>query len=160
MKRVFDHDDERAPRPASAPYRPSGWDGGEGKIFGLASAGGGSGGASSERPSSVGARGRGAAKAGGSSILGRIGGDKGGVAVGTKVIVSKLADDITGKDMAELFGTIGEVLSAQIEYRAGSSTGRAQVVFAQQSKVFLFHPSAIIHFALVFCFRHVRLALF
>mmetsp|Transcript_66570 Transcript_66570/g.134174 ORF Transcript_66570/g.134174 Transcript_66570/m.134174 type:complete len:166 (-) Transcript_66570:258-755(-) len=73
---------------------------------------------------------------GGSGLLNRLGGKASNAAAnGTMVIVANLATDIIAKDVLELFGTVGEVVSAKVIFQNGRSSGKAQVVFAQQSKV-------------------------
>lgn len=70
----------------------------------------------------------------GGGLLNRLGGKASSAANGTMVSVSNLPPDVISKDIMELFGTIGEVLSAKIIFKNRKSTGQAQVVFAQQSK--------------------------
>lgn len=78
---------------------------------------------------------RGAGGGNNAGLLNRLGGKSSNPANGTMVSVGNLATDIVAKDVQELFGTVGEVLSAKVIFKNGRSTGKAQVVFAQQSKV-------------------------
>jgi hypothetical protein len=78
---------------------------------------------------------RGAGGGNNAGLLNRLGGKSSNAANGTMVSVGNLATDIVAKDVQELFGTVGQVLSAKVIFKNGRSTGKAQVVFAQQSKV-------------------------
>jgi hypothetical protein len=56
-------------------------------------------------------------------------------AKGTKVQISNLPTDISEADVRDLFGSTAELLGVRIlTNRAGLSLGKAEVVFAQQSK--------------------------
>jgi hypothetical protein len=72
---------------------------------------------------------------GASNLLERLGGKASTGSNGTMVTVANLARDIVSKELAELFGTVGELISAKVIFQNGQSTGTAQIVFAQQSKV-------------------------
>ena len=110
----------KAARQGAVPYKPAGGGGG-GRIFGLAQGGGGGGGGGGVQQPVSGF--------GGGALASRLGGKAAGASGGTKVLVANLASDIAQEDVAELFGTVGEVMSASV--RRG---GFAEVVFAQQSK--------------------------